>query len=284
MQRRTILKTLNRLTLGTVAAIVFNPFETARSVVSFYSNALAETPLESPDAVARRTTDGTYRMRYGWTDRTAACWRLRVSVEQSAYDAASERSRGYLGAFDGARTNRHARRLAERLETAASTCRARDREPPGVERLERAVGFARSLEYAVDPASKGIPEYHRTVEETLVDGRGDCKDLTYLLAGVLSHPPFEYRTAMVFLPEHMLLGVHAVDLPAPYAGASTLPDCEYVAIESTSGEPIGEFRDDPVLAVYADGVEYFDCSAIAKTTGELLRDPSKSEFIANLRR
>lgn len=284
MQRRTILKTLNRLTVGAVAAVVFNPFETARSVISVYSNALAETPAEPSDAVTRRATDGAYRMEYKWTDGAATRWRLRVSVERSAYEAATERSRGYLGAFDDARTNRHAGRLAERLETATSTHRVGNTEPPGVERLERAVGFVRSLEYVVDPESKGIPEYHRTIEETLVDGCGDCKDLTYLLVGVLSQPPFGYRTAMVFLPEHMLVGVHASDLPAGYDDAPTLPGCEYVAIESTSDEPVGEFRDEPVLAVYADGLEQFDRSAVAETAGEFLRDPSEAEFVSNLRR
>lgn len=295
MKRRTLLsKTLNRLTAGVVASIVFNPFETARAVGSFYSNAVTEAPTaadERSGVASRRATGDRYRMTYEWPGAGAHRWRLQVSVARAAYRAAAKRSRGYLGAFEAARRSRHARRLAGRLEAAEPVFPSGDRSFPGTggggltdrERLDRAVGFARGLSYAVDPESKGVPEYHRTVEETLVDGRGDCKDLTYLLAGILSHPPFGYRVAMVFLPEHMLLGVHRSELPGAYADAPTLPGCEYVAVESTAADPIGEFRDKPVLAVYDDGIEHVDRSATLGTTAEFARDPTEFQFVANMR-
>lgn len=128
-----------------------------------------------------------------------------------------------------------------------------------------------------------MPESHRTVEETLVDGGGDCKDLTYLLVGVLSQPPFGYRTTMVFLSEHMLAGVHKDDLPGAYADAPTLPGDEYVAIESSSSQPVGSFRDKPVLAIYDDGFEYIDRPAVIRTAGEFARDPTEFRIVANLR-
>lgn len=284
MQRRTFLtKTLNRLALGAAGSVLFNLFESGRAVASFYSKALSETPgvpeNDSFDADSESDSDGPYRLTYEWSDRTPQCWRMRLRIEPTEYDAATERSRGYLSAFEAAKSNPLARRVARRLETAESNCRQERTTLSAAEHLERAVGFVRSLEYARDFESKGVPEYHRTVEETLVEGRGDCKDLTYLLAGVLSQAPFEYRTAMVFLPEHMLLGVHESDLPAAYADASTLPNCAYVPIESTSDDPVGEIRDDPVLAVYGSGFEHVDGSAVTEVTGRFLRDPSEFDVV-----
>jgi hypothetical protein len=222
-------------------------------------------------------------MTYDWTDQLKRRWRSKLSLERSVYTTAAGRSHGYLSAFAAAKKNRYARRLTEQFANASLIVGDPDEPLSESDRLERAIGFVHSLEYMIDPDSKGVPEYHRTVEETLIDGCGDCKDLTYLLVGILSQPPFKYRTAMVFLPEHMLVGVHKDDLPAAYTDAPTLPTDEYVAIESTSSEPIGTFKDKPVLAIYNDGFEYIDRSAIIETTGEFIRNPTEIQVIANLR-
>ena len=150
-------------------------------------------------------------------------------------------------------------------------------------RLERAVEFVRSLKYTTDIASKGVPDYVRTTEETLVDGRGDCEDLAYLLIGILPHPPFEYQTAVVILPGHMLVGVHVDDLPAAYADTPTLPGDRYIAIEGVTSRPIGSFQDELVLLIYNDRVECVNRSGIGDATGDVLRNPSEFQTIADLR-
>lgn len=267
MQRRTFLvKTLNRITAGITASVVFNPFEVIRSIGSVYSSNTTETSgsitNNSSIIISRRTVDDQYVLTYNWDGRMSQRWKLRFPVEQSAYQVATQQPLGYLGAFHAAHRNQTARRLADQLEYAERAGRSETDLPPEIERLDRAVEFVRSLTYMIDPDSRNIPEYHRAVEETLVDGCGDCKDLTYLLAGILSHPPFEYQTAMVILPEHMLLGVRKSDLPSAYANTPALPDSEYIAIESIYSKPIGEFGDDPVLAIYDGEFTYFDQSAV----------------------
>lgn len=288
MRRRSLLtKTLNRIAAAAAAVAVFNPFELAQSVGSFYSNRAVQppdSPVGEPSAlVARRTVDDRYVMTYEWSGRLSRYWRLRFAVERQAYQAATRRSLGYVGAFDAARRNRHARRFAAELEDAERTrpdgsTRGLD---PETERFDRAVGLVRSLAYLADPDSRNVPEYHRMIEETLVDGCGDCKDATYLLAGVLSQAPFGYQTAMVFVPEHMLLGVHRSDLPAAYTDAPTLPGCEYTAVESIYSDPVGTLSEEPVLAVYDGEFEYLDRSAIVETTGAFVRDPSEFSVVAN---
>ncbi len=289
MKRRRLLRKLGTLTAGAVGSTILNPFEVGRAAGSVYRTRLTETPSGPPDSPltngSRRLQDGVYQLTYEWLDHNARRWQLDFTVDQTAYTDAEARSWGYLQAFRAARTNSHAGRLGERLTSATpqGPSSVASDALTAADRLERAVGFVAGLEHVVDPDSKGVPEYHRLPEETLVDGRGDCKDLTYMLAGMLSQPPFGYRTAMVLLPEHMLVGVHHADLPAAYADAPRLPDGEHVAIESTSARPIGEFRDEPVLAIYDGGFRYVDHAAVRETAGRFLRDPTSFEVVDNLR-
>ena len=286
MRRRPFLRKLGTLTVGAVASTVLNPFEVGRAVSAVYSNRLVDSPNGPPGTPPasgdRQHRNGRYRLQYEWTDTKRRRWQTAFAVDHAAYTAAEERSWGYLQAFRVARSDSHARRLGQQLETATPR-RPSTTDLTAVDRLKRAVGFVTALEYAVDPDSKGVPEYHRTPVETLVDGRGDCKDLTYLLAGILSQPPFAYRTAMVLLPEHMLLGVHGGDLPAAHGEAPRLPDGEHVAVECTTNHSIGEFRDAPVLAIYDGGLQYVDHDAVAETTGRFLRDPTSFDVVDNLR-
>ena len=222
-------------------------------------------------------------MRYEWQDGTGRCWEVEFDIDRETYRTAADRSWGYLTAFSAARTNQHAKRVGESVDTATPICQLIYEPLTAAERLERAVAFVRGLEYAVDPDSKSTVEYHRTPEETLIDGRGDCKDLTYLMAGILSQPPFNYRTAMVILPEHMLLGVDSDNLPSEYDDVPTLPGDEYVAIESTANRAIGTYRDEPVLAIYNTGFEYTNPVATASETERFLRNPTEFQIIANIR-
>ncbi len=280
VRRRTLVyKALKTVTaVGSIATLI-NPFEPAAAVRSFYAGhgqpgAPGDEDLENGH---RSLSSGVYRLRYEWYDDRYRT--LDVRIDRSTYASAARKSRGYVSAFDAARSNPTAGRIASALSGFV-------RPDPGgshsaeQRRLATAVAFVRSFEYAVDPDTKGSVEYHRDPVETLVDGRGDCKDLTYLLAAILSQPPFEYRTAMVFIPEHMLLGVHRADLP-PSVADDTLADTDYVPIESTVDDPIGTLTGEPLLGIYNSGFEYIDGRAALETGWRFLRDPSESEALTN---
>lgn len=287
MHRRTFLNdTLDRIGPYLIAAVAVNPLRIARSASSAYSNMRTETPAplpnESPTAVTRTTSGDDYHMKYHWHGRKTPGWELQFTVPQSTYHRAVRRSLGYATAFDAARQNSTANRIGTQLENSEPTSPFSASHPSPVVRFDRAVEFVRSLTYMTDHDSRNFPDYHRTVEETLVDGGGDCKDHTYLMAGILSQPPFEYRTAMVFSPGHMLLGVHKGDLPSMYSGFPTLVDTDYLAVESVTSDPIGVFDEEAVLAIYNDGFEYLDRAAIAETTIDFLRDPTESQIVSNV--
>ncbi|MDZ5811659.1 hypothetical protein U4E84_09925 [Halorubrum sp. AD140] len=283
-RRRFIRHTVSRIATLVVAAVAIDPIETARAAGSAYAAAGTETPASLPTGVStgvtREITGDEYLMEYRWDGSVTPGWTLRFGVGRRAYRSAARRTLGYDTAFDAARRNPFARELAAELDTATPTAPPSETMSLDVRRFDRAVEFVRSLPYRSDYESQSLPDYHRTVEETLVDGCGDCKDHTYLLAGLLSYPPFEYRTAMVFVPDHMLLGVAKSDLPEAYADAPTLANTNYVAVESVTGEPIGEYDDGPVLAVYDDGFAYLDRSAVADTAVDFLRDPAEFEVVA----
>jgi len=83
---------------------------------------------------------------------------------------------------------------------------------------------------------------------------------------------------MVFVPEHMLLGVHRADLP-PTLADRTLADTDYVPIESTADDPVGTLSREPLLGIYDNGFEYFDRDAAGKTAVTSLRSPSEIEVV-----
>ena len=270
--------------LGAAASALGGPAHRCSSGFSRHLNArVRPRPLGAVGGISRERTDRRYVLTYEWTDRLNRAWRTDFSVRRATYEEAVREPHTYLGAFEAAKTNPHAERLTERIAASNPFDGRRGAAFPESTRLERAVGFVRSLAYATDSESKGVPDYVRTAEETLVDGGGDCEDFSYLLVGMLSQPPFGYRTATVFLPGHMLVGVHNDDLPAAYADARTLPGDTYVAIESVRTHPVGAFEDKPVLAIYGDGLEYVDPQAIAETTGDVLRDPSELQTLADFR-
>ena len=284
MRRRELLNTLLcHGALGTVVSIVadlFDPQSTGST--STLTPSPEPTSTDAGQAISRRHIDGSYEMTYEWTDRFDHRWASEFKLERSAYVKAASEMHGYLSGFNAAKASPHVDRLSREL-TAASPLDQRVSRPLSESaRLERTIGFVRALEYVTDVQSTGVPEYVRTVEETLIDGEGDCEDLACLLAGLLSQPPFDYRTAMVILPGHMLIGVHRDDLPAVYSSAPTLPGDTYVAIEAVSSRPVGEFQDAPVLVIYRNGIEYADQSAIADTGQKLLRNPTDFQTIADI--
>lgn len=284
MRRRELLDKLTcHAAFGAVVSVIADLFDSqSDSSASALTGSPQPTSVGTGRGVSRRRIDEGYAMTYEWADRLDNRWNSKFTLERSAYVKAANEVHGYLSGFNTAKASPHIDRFSSELAGANSLGRRVCRPLSESDRLERAIGFVRSLEYMADIQSKGVPEYIRTPEETLVDGGGDCEDLACLLAGLLSHPPFDYRTAMVILPVHMLVGVHKDDLPAAYSSEPTLPGNTYIAIEAVSSRPVGEFQDAPVLVIYRNGIEYADWSAIADTGGKLLRDPTDFQTIADI--
>ncbi|WP_193309942.1 hypothetical protein [Halorubrum halophilum] len=272
MKRRELLSTtLHRAVLGAAVSSVVELFDLwSASMSLFASEPTQSTPTDNRGVVARELTPDGYAMTYEWTDRSGREWRLEFPIDRSVHREAADETHGYLSGFEAAKASAHAERLTEALADARTGGESAWRSLPESVRFEAVIGLVHSLEYVTDAESTGAPDYVRSVEETLVDGCGDCEDLTFLLVGLLSQPIFNYRTAMVILPGHMLAAVHRDDLPAAYADAPTLPGGTYVAIEAVRSRQIGRFQDKPVLVVYGNGLEYIDQSAIADAAGELI--------------
>lgn len=209
----------------------------------------------------RLIRDSYYEMGYKWHTQDGRQWSTTCTIDKEAYKPGTEAFRGYKRSFDIARSNPIASTLGNRLR------------PPSLSQekaVDLAVRFVQSFDYARDIDSKGVHEYNRSIEEHLVEGIGDCKDGTYLLAGILSQPPFRLRTAVVIMPTHMLLGVHSTDLSNKYLDTDLLPDGEYVPIETTATRPIGYRPDDPVLLVYDGTLKYGDPSSLdAAVAGQI---------------
>ncbi|MEY7850584.1 hypothetical protein AB7C87_15460 [Natrarchaeobius sp. A-rgal3] len=233
-------------------------------------------PLElsrSETGYRRRNREGRYDLEFRWTDGENATWTLEHSLSKSAFERARARPRGYARTFLDSRTNPYAGHLGERLVSDAVRPEPADddRSTTEAQWLDRTVRFVQSFEYVSDMEAAGAFDYHRMVEETLVDGACDCKDGTYLLAGLLSHPPFGYGTALVLMPDHMLLGARKSDLPDRYADRETIFDSPFVAVETTSKKPIGTYRDEPISAIVSPEYQRIDPETIDDIVDRQLR-------------
>ncbi|WP_162989826.1 hypothetical protein [Natronorubrum halophilum] len=250
-----------------------------RSLVGFGSNAERCCPDDVPEDRSiheRIDREGCYELAFRWAGTDGSSHEFTHTISKSAYRRARDRRGGYVRTFIESRHNPYARHLADRITSSAVQTSGPDAERttalhPERDLLERTVQFVQSFDYAMDEESKGVYQYFRTVEESLVDGVGDCKDGTYLLAGILSHPPFAYETALVFMPDHLLLGVRRTDLPTGYRHAETIRDSPYVAIETTTQRPIGFYRDDPIVTIIGPTYRYVDSETVSHTIEKQVR-------------
>ena len=103
------------------------------------------------------------------------------------------------------------------------------------------ISFVQSLRYVTDMESKGEDEYVRFPIETLVDGEGDCEDLSILAAAILHE--MGYGVLLVVLPDHLALAVdcHDVDEGTYF----TYQGRKYYFLEVTNpGWKIGQIPDE----------------------------------------
>ncbi|WP_254761712.1 hypothetical protein [Natrinema marinum] len=176
---------------------------------------------------------------------------VRIAVPKSVYQAAREATAAIPDALTAARNSTFLTDLVQRLTAAAATLH---------EALRAVRSFVDSIDYATDQESTGRTEYVRRPSETLVDGEGDCDDKAVLLAGLLSRPPFEYQTGLVFPPNHCATLAPLTALPAESLSAEpltvTVDRTAFVYLESVAMVPAGhwaaDYGEDPILASYTD--------------------------------
>jgi len=215
----------------------------------------------------RRLDGNDYVVTFRWRDIDDTVWSVDYRVRRSTYEAAVATDRGYVETYEKSLTDPLPRSLHTRLRAAARPLPddggSVDEElyadatmaslSPG-RQFDLLVKFVQGIRYAEDMVGASAYDYQRTVAETLVAGVGDCEDLTYLLAGLLS-AAFDCETALLFQPGHVLLGVDPDDVPPlPYEYESvTAGDRAYVPVEPSLHVPVGRRPPMPFVAVYGDG-------------------------------
>lgn len=110
-----------------------------------------------------------------------------------------------------------------------------------LERINLALTFVQSLQYAYDANSKGTDEYVRYPVETLVDGCGDCEDKVTLLGALLYEMEVDF--VVLALPAHMAIGVNCDEVEAD--GYLSFNNKKYYYLETTkSGWQVGQIPED----------------------------------------
>ena len=239
---------------------------------------LADAPTSvRRDRFARERDGNDLVLQYEWRDSELERWSLAYRLRRSLYEAALNRERGYVRTFEGSLSSPLARDLASAIASDAT------RESDGAvagdlsrgEWFELLVRFVQDVRYARDFESMDVYEYNRTVEETLVDGVGDCKDKSYLLAGLLSVPPLECDVALCVQPAHVLIAVAASDVPDRIRDVEPieLGGREYVAIDASFRYDIGDYPNAQITAAYgSDEWLHFDPGAFGRGLERNVRD------------
>lgn len=237
----------------------------------------------------RRRAGNDYALTFRWLDSERAIWAFDYRLRRSTHDAAVARERGYTTTYEASQSNPVVRDFAAALQRNATSDDVTDGDDADAEtggspvspasldagrRFDVLVQFVQGLRYARDAATVDAYDYHRTVEETLAAGVGDCKDRSYLLAGLLS-AAFDCETTLLFQTGHVLLGVDPDTVPSlPYdVDTLSLGGREYLAIDPSLRGPIDVYPDFPFVAAYSDGTwVYHDASAMSEGVDDVVRD------------
>jgi hypothetical protein len=219
-------------------------------------------------AFSRRRAGNEYMPSYRWEDSERTTWTFDYRLRRSVYDAAATRDRGYATTYEESLSSPLAQDFTASLLQRATTEDVSDGDdgedgertsitPASLDagrRFDVLATFVQALEYAPDSETLEAYDYHRTNEETLVAAVGDCKDRTYLLAGLLS-AAVDCGTSLLFQTGHLFLGIDIEDVPAlPDAVDSlSLGGREYLAIDPSLRGPIDVYPDLPFVAAYSDG-------------------------------
>lgn len=229
-----------------------------------------EPPTVARPAFSRERREESFRLSYRWR-HDGQEWELDLAVPTARYRSATRANRSLPQCFSDATTNPLAIRIAAELSRA---CAARGVDSP-LGHLRVALSFVHSLQYVADESATGAVEYPKYIEETLVDGGGDCEDLTALLAGVLAGFEFGFDPVLAVFPEHAGLGVDpsAVESDTPTVDGCGRPllylDAAYQVAAGTIPEP---HASDGVLAVYDSRWHVCDPSALVGHVRESIDD------------
>ncbi len=197
---------------------------------------LALMCLLGPVAIAHSVVleDGTYKIRHTWThDRQQ--WSCSLNVPASLYDYYGERTH-YGDDYVHYVLSEYDR---DCIRSLMQIFRSEDGEQDhsNVETVYNVVSFVQSLDYVQDKDSKGQNDYVRFPVETLVDGVGDCEDMSILAASILYE--MGYGVLLISLPDHLAIGVNCTGVSEgsfyEYGGS------KYYYLEMTSaGWEIGQ--------------------------------------------
>jgi len=240
-------------------------------------------------AFSRRRAGNEYMLSYRWTDSSRTTWTFDYRLRRSTYDAAVARERGYATTYEESLSSPVAQDFATSLLERATTEDLSDGDdgartattPASLDagrRFDVLVQFVQALQYAPDSETMEAYDYHRTNEETLVAAVGDCKDRTYLLAGLLA-TAFDCETTLLFQTGHLFLGVDVEDVPAlPYdVDPLSLGGREFLAIDPSLRGRIDAFPDLPFVAAYSEGNWWYtDADAITSGIDDVVRDYLKT--------
>lgn len=228
----------------------------AGAVWSAYQNASVE-----PRDEAMRTSDHEIRIDGRTTE-------VRIAVPEARYQRVSDADHSFSKGFAAAQHQSYlapvVAGITERASGRASAIRA-------------VQSLAARITYVPDEDATGAVEFVRYPAETLVDGCGDCEDKAILLAGLLSRPPLDCRTALLVVPGHCATLAARADLPrellAPDPVAVTLGDTEYVYVEAVEsvqpGRAARDYGDRPRVAAFDGHWTVLDADALLEWTGEL---------------
>ena len=139
--------------------------------------------------------------------------------------------------------------------------------------------FVTSINWVEDNDSLNSIEYIRTPQHTCLSYRGDCKDTTILLNGLLSQ--LNIKTAILFSPGHMLTGIRLSDL-TDYELSNIYHDYEsniyessrgdkYIPAETTRSQSIGNGNGEQIHTIYDGSYTVVNSDLYLKHANEVLK-------------
>lgn len=136
-----------------------------------------------------------------------------------------------------------------------------------------AVKFVQTYEWVPDESF----EYIQSPLQTVAFGHGDCEDTVLLLNGLLESPLFDYETAMLFAPSHVMTGVaissldfNVHELTSEPVQTVSVGDTEYMPIETSLKTKIGKLMKEPIHTVYVDSYVVRDAkSAVTSSVNSI---------------
>ena len=146
--------------------------------------------------------DGYYKVKYSW-DYNEVRWSFSVGIPEDVYDFYRGRTHYnddfmhfVLSEYD----RDYIREIVASFREGGEKWGLSD-----IDNVFNVVTFVQSLRYVTDESSRGEEDYVRYPIETLVDGIGDCEDVT-ILAATLLHE-MGYSVLLVAFHDHLALAI-----------------------------------------------------------------------------